>query len=211
MEGKSKNNRRTSMSADRKIFDTTWKTLMPQKLKSFIWKLARNGLGVQSNRLSHHLISHATCSILCGMEPEDGHHAMVRCTFASALRHALRQSWNLPEDSAFIYTGPGWILALLNSANKDTRVKLMMLFWRIWHHKNDNVFWNDQYPISVSVIFLENYLRSLKLEGDTTPLVNTKRTNMCTSNPYFLSQNGQRIIKKRNRWTPPTTGWIKLS
>jgi len=74
------------------------------------------------------------------MEPEDGHHAMVRCTFASALRHALRQSWNLPEDSAFTYTGPDWILALLNSANKDIRVKLMLLFWRIWHHRNDNVF-----------------------------------------------------------------------
>ena len=92
-------------------------------------------------------ISDATCSILCGMEPEDGHHAMVRCTFASALRHALRQSWNLPEDSAFTYTGPDWILALLNSANKDIRVKLMLLFWRIWHHRNDNVFWSDQCPI----------------------------------------------------------------
>jgi hypothetical protein len=102
------------MSADRKFFDTTWKTLMPQKLKIFIWKLARNDLGVQSNRLSHHLISHATCSILCGMEPEDGHHAMVRCTFASALRHALRQSWNLPEDSAFTYTDlVGFLLFLI--------------------------------------------------------------------------------------------------
>jgi hypothetical protein len=131
-----------------------------------------------------------------GMEPEDGHHAMVRCTFASVLRHALHQSWNLPEDSTFTYTGPGWILALLNSANKDTRVKLMMLFWKIWHHWNNNVFWNDQYPIYVSVIFLEKYLHSLKLEGDTAPLVNTKRKIMCASNPYFLSQNGQRTIKE---------------
>jgi hypothetical protein len=64
------------------------------------------------------------------MEPKDDYHAMVRCTFASVLRHALHQSWNLPKDSAFTYTGLGWILALLDSANKDIKVKLMLLFWR---------------------------------------------------------------------------------
>jgi len=54
MEGRSKNNRRTSMPVDRKFFDAIWKTPMPQKVKIFIWKLARNGVSVQSNRLSHH-------------------------------------------------------------------------------------------------------------------------------------------------------------
>ena len=78
---------------------------MSQKVKIFIWKLARNGLGVQSNRMRQHLIPYATCSI-CGMEPENGHHAMVHCTFASSLRHALRGSWTLPDDLAFMYTGP---------------------------------------------------------------------------------------------------------
>jgi len=181
-----------------------------QKVKFFIWKLVRNGLDVQSNRLSHHLIFDATC-LICGMEPEDGHHAMVRCTFASALRHALRQSWNLPDDSAFTYTGPGWVLALLDSANKDLRAKLMLLFWRIWHHRNDNVFGNGQCPISVSVIFLENYLRPLKLCGDTAPPVNAKGKTPCTSNPDFLCQNDQRTIQTRYPWTPPPLGWIKLN
>jgi len=85
LEGRSKNNCGTSMSADRKIYDAIWKTPVPQKVKNFIWKLAHNDLGVQSNRLRHHLIYDATYPI-CGMEPEDGHHAMVRCTFALALR-----------------------------------------------------------------------------------------------------------------------------
>jgi hypothetical protein len=202
MEGRSENNCGTSMSADRKIFDTIWKTPVPQKVKIFIWKLVHNGLGVQSNRLSHHIILDATCQI-CGMEPEDGHHAMVRCTFASALRHALRQSCNLPDDSAFTYTGPGWILALLNSANKDLRAKLMLLFWRIWHHRNDIVFGNGQCPISASVIFLENYLRSLKIYGDIAPPVNAKGKNPCSSNPDFLCQNDQSTTQIRYAWTPP--------
>jgi hypothetical protein len=56
------------------------------------------------------------------------------------------------------------------------------------------VFGIGQCPISVSVIFLENYLHSLKLEGDTTPPVNAKGKNMCTSNSDFLNQNDQTII-----------------
>ena len=77
MEGRSKNNYGTSMSANREIFDTIWKTPVPQKVKKkVIWRLARSGLGVQSNRLRQHLIYDATCPI-CGMEPENGHHAMV--------------------------------------------------------------------------------------------------------------------------------------
>ena len=146
---------------------------MSQKVKIFIWKLARNGLGVQSNRMRQHLIPYATCSI-CGMEPEDGHHSMVRCTFASSLRHALRWSWSLPDDPAFMYTRPDWILALLNSVNKDMKVKLMLLFWRIWHHRNDIVFGNGTCPISFSVDFLGNYLFFLNFEGATTPPADVK-------------------------------------
>jgi hypothetical protein len=123
---------------DRKSFEAVWKTPVPQKLKVFIWKLVQNGLGVQTNRLRHHLISDATCSI-CGMEPEHGHHAMVRCTKATALRPAIWQSWRLPDESSFNYTGPDLITVLLNEVDKDTRVKLMLLFWRIWHHRNDVV------------------------------------------------------------------------
>ena len=129
----SENSCDTSTSADRKFFDAIWKNPMSQKVKIFIWKLARNGLGVQSNRMRQHLIPYATCSI-CGMEPENGHHAMVHCTFASSLRHALRRSWSLPDDPAFMYTGPDWILALLNSVTilENLASSERHCFWE-WH------------------------------------------------------------------------------
>ena len=78
-----------SLSADRNIFDAIWKTPVPHKIKIFAWKLASIPLGVKTNRLKHHITPDATCSI-CGVEPENGHHTMVRCTKASALRYALR-------------------------------------------------------------------------------------------------------------------------
>jgi hypothetical protein len=84
VESKSLESCGTSLSADRKTFNAMWKTPVPQKIKIFVWKLARDALGVQTNRLKHHLIFDATCSI-CGVEPKNGHHAMVRCTKATAL------------------------------------------------------------------------------------------------------------------------------
>jgi hypothetical protein len=60
-----------------------------KKIKIFVWKLAVNALGVQTNRLKHLITLGATCSI-CGVEPENGHHAMVRCTKACALKYSLR-------------------------------------------------------------------------------------------------------------------------
>jgi len=91
----------TSISADRRNFEAIWTTPVPQKIKVFTWKLARNGLAVQTNRLKRHLIPDATCPI-CGLEPESEYHAMVRCTKAVALRQALRQVWDLPGEPSFI-------------------------------------------------------------------------------------------------------------
>jgi len=73
----------------------------------------------------------------------------------------------------------------------------MLLFWRIWHHRHDNVFGTGECLISVSVFFLENYLHSLKLGGDTTHPVNAKGKDLYTSNLDFLKQNDQTTIQKR--------------
>jgi hypothetical protein len=69
---------------------------VPQKIKVFIWKLAQNGCPNQQITPPFNL----WCNMLiCGMEPEHGHHAMVRCTKATALRR-----------SSAIMETPWWIV-----------------------------------------------------------------------------------------------------
>ena len=65
-------------------------------------------------------------------------------------------------------------MVLLNRVNKDTRIKLMLLFWRIWHHRNDIVFGKGDSIISVSVAFLENYLVSLNTSAANDSSVSSK-------------------------------------
>jgi hypothetical protein len=134
---------------------------------------------------------------------------MVRCTKATALRHALRQLWKLPDESSFNYIGPDWIIVLLNNVDKDTRVKLMLHFWRIWHHRND-VFGKGECPISASVIFLENYLASLNLDV-VSPSTLVRGKDPCHSEPASIHLDGQSMSKKIDSWTPPPSGWIKLN
>jgi hypothetical protein len=83
------------------------------------------------------LEAYATCQV-CGME-EDGHHAVIRCTKARALRQELRKYWDLPDELQFQKKGPEWLLLLLNSAEKKVAVKIRLLFWRAWFLRNDVV------------------------------------------------------------------------
>jgi hypothetical protein len=95
----------------------------------------------------------------------------IKAPVQMVLRHALQKSCDLPGDSYFVNTRPDWILILLNNARKELRVKLMLLFWRVWHHRNDNVLGKGDCSISASVNFLESYLTSLNpgTTDNTTP------------------------------------------
>ncbi|OEL25920.1 hypothetical protein BAE44_0013062 [Dichanthelium oligosanthes] len=50
----------------------------------------------------------------------------------------------------------------------------MLLFWRVWHPRNDSVFSKGDCPISASVNFLENFLASLIPGMATVPLLSEK-------------------------------------
>jgi hypothetical protein len=70
---------------DRKIWELIWKAKVPRKFRVFAWKVASSTLAVRT--ALHRRINSAnpTCTI-CGIEEEDSHHALIRCTLANALR-----------------------------------------------------------------------------------------------------------------------------
>ena len=84
----------------RGIWDIIWKANIPQKIKIFAWRAATNSLAVQMNRVKHHQTDSCMCSI-CGVEDEDIFHALVSCPKARALRMAMRERWNIPDEEFF--------------------------------------------------------------------------------------------------------------
>jgi hypothetical protein len=95
------------------------------------------------------------------MDVETGHHAIMDCIVAKALRQELRQVWSLPSDYAMRYTGKDGVLVLLDILNEDMKAKVMFSCWRAWHHRNDCIFGKGDASISHSAIFVKNYHDSI--------------------------------------------------
>jgi hypothetical protein len=126
-------------------------------VRVFAWRLAQEGLTTQCNRRHRKL---ATCQICGGAGDEDGHHTVVQCTKARALRSDLRSKWPLPDENRSKFGGPDWVLLLLNSVSKEVGACILLMFWRAWHLRNDVVHGKGMGSILGSVNFLTSYHES---------------------------------------------------
>jgi hypothetical protein len=190
---------------ERHMWNLIWKANVPPKLKVFCWKLATNSLGVQTHRCSRNMDMLPTCTV-CGMEPEDAYHVVMNCTKAYALRQHVRKSWSLPHEDQLGKTGSDWVLLLLNQCDEVTRPKLIFIWWRAWHLRNNSIFGDGKCGIQQSANFIVSYLE-----------------NFTHGKPRFLpyddkgkavvTDSGKSTINKipPKPWTPPRRDWLKLN
>jgi hypothetical protein len=115
------------VDGSRSLYNVVWKADVPPKVRIFAWKLARESLATNNNWKHHHITKDATCQV-CGREAKTGWHAIVQCTKARALRHELRQFWDLPNEHQLKHSGPDWLLLLLASLDGRTRARTLLLF-----------------------------------------------------------------------------------
>ena len=153
-------NTSNNVNGDRGLWKLIWNSKVPPKVKIFTWKLATNSLAVQVNR-SHRLPNVLPTCTIRGMEDETGYHATMCCTKALALRQGLTACWRLPAEEKLTFTGHDWVLVLLDSLNQDLRSKMMFIWWRAWHHRNDVIFGKGDASVHNSIGFLQNYLATL--------------------------------------------------
>jgi hypothetical protein len=152
----------TSPEGERSIWNIIWKCPIPQKIRVFAWRLATDSLAVMAKLHRRIPKTDPTCSI-CGTEQEDAHHAVVRCTMARALRDGLRSVWSIPPEHVFQLTGVDWFLQLLSTLTEELRVKVLFMFWRAWHHRNNIVHGDGKASVSASVPYLQNYVETLRI------------------------------------------------
>jgi hypothetical protein len=194
-------------AGERDLWKLIWGAKVQPKVRTFGWKLATNSLGVQAHRCRRKMDLLPTCSI-CGTEPEDCFHAMVSCTKARSLRQRLREVWDLPHEDAFKFTGKDWVLILLSQVDEDMRAKLLLLWWRTWHLRNNVIFGDGKCGIEHSSNFLQSYLCSSLDTREIETLADPKGKQ-----PMF-SPSTELEVKcpvQQAIWTKPSTGWCKLN
>jgi hypothetical protein len=108
------------------------------------------------------------------MEEETGYHATMRCGKAMALRQGLANIWNLPNEKELSLTGNDWVLVLFDKLDKEMREKMMFIWWRAWHHRNNIIFYKGNASIENSIRYLQNYLATLQGIANGGVLVNRK-------------------------------------
>jgi hypothetical protein len=112
----------------RPLYKRIWFAPVPPKIRIFAWRLSRESLATQVNREQQTLVERATCTI-CGTGDEDGHHVVVLCMKAMALRQEMREHWQLPDEAQFRFNGPDRLLLLLDSGTKEEGARILFLFW----------------------------------------------------------------------------------
>jgi ribonuclease HI len=187
-----------------------WSAPVPNKVKIFGWRTACDNLATKKNKLKRKLETDGICA-LCGCEDETSYHATVACTKARALRQEMRKSWEIPNERCFKFTGPNWLLILLDGLNSEKRGLLLMLLWICWHLKNDAVHEKGECTIKGSAIFLNRYINEMNLnckgggsEKGKGPMV--EEGNIDSGRSTSVTEPVQ-----RRKWTPPPSGWLKIN
>ncbi|RLM59026.1 hypothetical protein C2845_PM18G01090 [Panicum miliaceum] len=71
----------------------------------------------------------AVCDI-CGREEETEFHAVVSCGHAVNLRKAMQEIWPLPPEDMLNFSGPEWLLMLIDRADADIAARILLVLWR---------------------------------------------------------------------------------
>ncbi|KAF8661039.1 hypothetical protein HU200_057134 [Digitaria exilis] len=107
----------------------------------------------------------------------------------------MRGQWELPEEDDLIYTGPDWLLLILDRYGEQTRVNFLMLIWHCWSVRNGVLMAGERISIEGSLIFLSRYITSLLQIRQQVP----------------ASDDRSKQKQLHKRWTPPADSKLKIN
>lgn len=189
----------------RSMWKNLWSANVPSKVRVFAWKAVRNGLPTRANKHRRHLAERPDFE-LCGHDREDVFHAIISCPHAQALRQAMRDQWALPKEEELVWTGPDWLLLLLDRYDGQTRMNFLMLLWRCWSVRNSVLQAGECISIKGSVCFLSRYLFSLQQVRPPPPGDNRGKQPMGA--PVAHPTTAAKTSKK---WSAPIGEILKIN
>jgi ribonuclease HI len=191
-------------AGDRKLWKNVWGGNVMPKVNVFTWKLARNALPTRRRKFTRKMEQADTC-LLCGLAAETSFHATVECPQAFNLRQAMRDHWKLPDEEWFRYTGPDWLLLLLDRCSFKQRDLTKLILWRAWTVHNNITHQSGSSILSDSVYLLLNLVASCDQVKTKEAVISRKGKEPCSS-PDNRGGTGDELC-----WKPPPEGWAKIN
>ncbi|KAF8762283.1 hypothetical protein HU200_009631 [Digitaria exilis] len=122
----------------------------------------------------------------------------------------MRQHWPLPEETKLAYTGPDWLLLLLNSCSPPIRDLTKLVLWKAWSLHNDITHESESSSILGSVHSLLS-MRSALDEMQQQQGVGCRDEQHCSSSDKRIRHSKGKQKGLASSWTPPVKGWTKVN
>jgi len=117
----------------------------------------------------------------------------------------MRECWDLPSEDELSFSGPEWLLQLIDRNNTGEAARLLLILWRAWYVRNELTHGGRWIPTEGSVNFLSGYwatLSSIK-QGGAKDLKGKATVSK-------LTDTRARVPAKCS-WQALASGWIKIN
>jgi hypothetical protein len=114
-----------------KQWSALWSTPVPPKVKIFLWRLAKQSILTNAERLRRHMADTSACQF-CGAH-DTWRHALIDCTTSRCV-------WALEEESIIEHMScsddgdaRAWLATLIATLKKEEQTRVFVKLWALWH------------------------------------------------------------------------------
>lgn len=172
-------------------WNSIWKMAVPEKVKIFLWRAAKDLLPTAENLWKKKVVQEATCQI-CRNQIESIAHALLDCKIA-------RKVWqNSPFGKPVQREMSSDVISIIQSLHQQQRdlsgELVASLLWVIWNARNKMLFEGiNEDPVRLVA-------RAFSV-ADSIKRIRTPELNFCA----------EKAITKHQQWCPPGEGWVKIN
>jgi ribonuclease HI len=129
-----------------RLWTEIWKATVPNRVKNFLWRLAKNILPTRDN-LSKKGVQIENLCPLCNAEPETVDHIFLHCQIARLTWFASQIGVHVPQNMPLNQ----WLLQGLNCEETMGAKLFCVLLWKMWGARNNLIFNNKPVnPIDIA-------------------------------------------------------------
>lgn len=186
----------SNMSQEEKGWTTLWSPKIPSKIKTFLWRLAKQSLPTEDVRKQRHMSIIDKCQ-LCGTVDSWKHSlmecSMARCVWALADEEIVEVMADATEPSA-----KHWLFHVQGSLSHAEFVEVAVTLWAIWTARRKAI----HEEVYQSPLATHKFVKHFLAELETISML-SQRT---LQRPAVRA-----VVQQWTKWIPPPNGFMKIN
>ncbi|CAA0807767.1 Unknown protein [Striga hermonthica] len=149
------------------LWRTIWRWPGPQRIRAFLWLLAKNRFLTNVERSRRHLTTNTAC-VICGRYEKTALHVVRECTLALDIWIRL-----LPikaHGEFFTLSLEKWLSLNLSHSSffglENWPCTFGVVAWKVWKWRNEFIFQNKRMDIRGAMMEIATYVEGLKITFD---------------------------------------------